>query len=65
MHTVESKTSGHIVTIFYHSNEIFEVAITSHGFHMDKENNIQIMKLKGVHVLVINDSHLVSHVHMC
>ena len=42
----ESRVSGHTVTIFHHSNEIFEVIIAPHGFHMDKEINIQIMKLK-------------------
>ena len=42
----ESRVSGHTITIFHRSNEIFEVIIAPHGFHMDKGINIQIMKLK-------------------
>ena len=42
----ESRANGHTVNIFHSSNEIFEVTTTPHGFHMDKGNNIQIMKLK-------------------
>ena len=40
----ESRASGH--TVFHRSNEIFEVTTAPHGFHMDKWNNIQIVKLK-------------------
>ena len=42
----ESRASGHTVNIFHCSNEMFKVTTTPHGFHMDKGNNIQIMKLK-------------------
>ena len=42
----ESRASGHTGNIFQRSNEIFEVTTTPHGFHMDKGNNIQIVKLK-------------------
>ena len=42
----ELRANRHIVTIFHCSNEIFEVTIAPHGFHMDKWNNIQIVKLK-------------------
>ena len=42
----ESRANGHTVNIFHCSNEIFKVTTTPHGFHMDKGNNIQIMKLK-------------------
>ena len=42
----ESRASGHTIKIFHHSNEIFEVTTAPHRFHMDKGNNIQIVKLK-------------------
>ena len=42
----ESRASGHTVNIFHLSNEIFEVTTAPHGFHIDKGNNIQIVKLK-------------------
>ncbi|KAJ9675204.1 hypothetical protein PVL29_024234 [Vitis rotundifolia] len=42
----ESRASRHTVNIFNCSNEIFEVTTAPHGFHMDKGNNIQIVKLK-------------------
>ena len=32
----ELRANRHIVTIFHCSNEIFEVTIAPHGFHMDK-----------------------------
>ena len=42
----ESRASGHTINIFHRSNEIFEMTTAPHGFHMDKRNNIQIVKLK-------------------
>ena len=42
----EVKASGHSVTIFHQANEVFKVTIVVHGFHMDKGNNKQIVKLK-------------------
>ena len=42
----ESRVSEHTITIFHCSNEIFEVTTAPHGFHIDKGNNIQIVKLK-------------------
>ena len=42
----ESRASGHTVKIFHRLNEIFEVTTAPYGFHMDKRNNIQIVKLK-------------------
>ena len=42
----ESRASGHIINIFHRSNKIFEVTTAPHGFHIDKGNNIQIVKLK-------------------
>ena len=42
----ESRANEHTIKIFHRSNEIFEVTIALHGFHMDKGNNIQIVMLK-------------------
>ena len=42
----ESRARVHTVKIFHRSNEIFEVTTAPYGFHMDKRNNIQIVKLK-------------------
>ena len=42
----QSRANGHTANIFHRSNEIFEVTTAPHGFHMDKGNNIQIVKLK-------------------
>ena len=42
----ELRASGHTIKIFPCSNGIFEVTTAPHGSHIDKENNIQIVKLK-------------------
>ena len=61
----QARASGHTITSFHLPDEIFEVTIAPHGFHMDKGNKIQVIKLKKEHALETNGNHLVSHVHMC
>ena len=42
----EVKASEHSVTVFHQANEVVEVTTIVHGFHIDKGNNKQIVKLK-------------------
>ena len=42
----ETKASGHSVSICHRENEMFEVTTATHGFHMDKGTNKQIVNLK-------------------
>ena len=42
----EAKASGHSITIFHQENEVFDVSTNVHGFHMDKGNKKQIIKIK-------------------
>ena len=41
----KAKASGHIVSIISQNNQMFEVIIALHGFHMDKGHNKQVVKL--------------------
>ena len=42
----QARANGHTITSFHCLDEIFEVTTVPHGFHMDKGNTIQVVKLK-------------------
>ena len=41
----EAKASGHTMSIISQNNQMFEVIIALHGFHMDKGHKKQVAKL--------------------
>ena len=42
---VEAKASGHTMSIISRNNQMFELIIALHGFHMNKGHNKQVVKL--------------------
>ena len=61
----EAKASEHSVRIFDREVEMFDMTIAAHGFHMDKEDNKQVVNLKTTNVNVTSGNPLASLAYMC